>query len=211
MKKITRKQARILEFIKDFIAKHGFPPTIKEISEKFKVSGPTIYDQIESLKKKGYLKQITKKARALALTEFTEGCRGIKPTREIPILGKVPAGRPLLAIENLEGSIRIDADLVPKGDLFALRVKGDSMIGAHICEGDLVLVKKQDYAENNDIVVARINDEATVKRFFREDDKIKLVAENSNVAPLILDHKQIGEQAQVAILGKVVGLIRKIR
>lgn len=210
MRDLTARQRDVLNFIRAFTARHGVPPTVREIGEKFHVTPRAAFDHLRALERKGMLLRRAgpgRTARALTLSEAAGG-RASVPS--IPILGRIAAGQPILAEENREGELPIAAGALPwpAGDLFALRVRGESMINAHICDGDLVLVRRQDSAQANDIVVALVEseagDEATVKRFQREGDRVVLKPEHPTMSPIVVDP---GER-QVRILGKVVGLLR---
>lgn len=204
MKGLTDRQSEVLGFMRTFTQRHGLPPTVREVAERFRVTPRAAFDHIRALERKGALqRRVTARrtSRALTLTDH----RGSR-SREVPVLGRIAAGAPLLAEENREGSVPIDgAWLQSKGeDLFALRVRGESMVNAHIVEGDLVLVRKQETVEPGDIVVALLDNEATVKRFARQGDAIVLRAEHPTLPPIVV---QPGER-EVKILGKVVGLLR---
>jgi len=209
MRELTERQSDVLNFIKSFTARHGVPPTVREIGEKFRVTPRAAFDHLKALERKGMLQRRAsagRTSRALTLTEPVAGRGG----RSIPILGRIAAGQPLLAEENREGELGIAAESLPgRGeDLFALRVRGESMIDAHICDGDLVLVRRQDSAQVNDIVVAMIGSdseaEATVKRFQRDGQLVVLKPEHPTMAPIVIDPRE----RPVKILGKVVGLLR---
>lgn len=204
MKGLTDRQREILGFIRAFIHRHGLPPTVREVGERFHVTPRAAFDHIRALERKGALqRRVTAKRSSRALT-LADDRRS--PFRAVPVLGRIAAGAPLLAEENWEGSVPIDASwLQTKGeDLFALRVRGESMVNAHIVEGDLVLVRKQENAQSGDIVVALLDNEATVKRFGREGDAVVLRAEHPILPPIVV---RPGER-DVKILGKVIGLLR---
>ena len=210
MRELTARQRDVLNFIRAFTARHGVPPTVREIGEKFKVTPRASFDHLRALERKGMLQRRAgpgRTARALTLSEAAGG----RPTiSSVPILGRIAAGQPLLAEENREGELPIAAGALPAPaeDLFALRVRGESMVNAHICDGDLVLVRRQDSAQANDIVVALVEsesgDEATVKRFQRDGDHVVLKPEHPTMAPIVIDPRE----RRVSILGKVVGLLR---
>ncbi len=199
--KLTEKQAKVLGYIRDQISQRGHSPTIREIGKFMGISSTNgVRLHISALIRKGYLKKQELIARGIELARpLTEGI-----TR-VPLVGQVPAGTPIDAIENIEGEIAVDISFLPKGDSFTLKVVGDSMKKAGIFDGDLVLVKKQDTATSGDIVVAIIADEATVKRYFREGVQIRLQPENDEFEPIIVK-KNSGE---FRIAGKVVGLMRR--
>lgn len=211
MREMTARQREVLGFIRSFSARHGVPPTVREIGEKFKVTPRAAFDHLRALERKGMLQRrhsAGRTSRALTLTE-PGAAAGFRP---IPVLGRVAAGTPLLAEENREGELALAPSSLPNGgeDVFALRIRGDSMIDAHICDGDLVLVRRQDNAQANDIVVAMVasdatgEGEATVKRYLKDGSRIVLKPENPTMSPLIIDPKQ----REVRILGKVIGLLR---
>jgi repressor LexA len=212
MRELTDRQRDVLSFMRAFTAKHGVPPTVREIGEKFRVTPRAAFDHLRALERKGMLQRRSapgRTARGLTLTEAAGG-RAATGVVTVPILGRIAAGQPLLAEENREGELPITAAALPgRGeDVFALRVRGDSMIDAHICDGDLVLVRRQDNAQPNDIVVALVEsesgDEATVKRFQRDGGRVVLKPEHPTMAPIVIDPAE----RPVRILGKVVGLLR---
>ncbi|MFQ5829887.1 MAG: transcriptional repressor LexA [Candidatus Methylomirabilia bacterium] len=203
MRELTSRQREILAFIRTFSQRHGVSPTVREIGERFRVTPRAAFDHLKALERKGALQRrpsARRTSRALTLPD-----RGAT-VREVPVLGRIAAGQPLLAEENREGSIPILAEwLAGKGrELFALRVRGESMVSAHIVDGDLVLVRPQETAEPGEIVVALLDNEATVKRFGRQGEAIVLKPEHPTMAPIAV---KPGER-DVKILGKVVGLLR---
>jgi len=209
---LTQRQKEILEFIISHIEQYGYPPSIPEIQEKFSFKSPNaVSDHLEALERKGYIARRPHKSRGIEVLiqskpEKDENLNGGN-VAEVPIVGRVSAGTPILAEENLEGTLFVDRSLVrdPKG-VFALRVQGESMVKAGILDGDFVLIKQQPAAEQGEIVVALIEDEATVKRFYKDKNKIKLKPENDTMKPIVVDSKG----GSVRILGKVVGVIRKM-
>ena len=203
MKELTARQREVLAFIRTFTQRHGLPPTVREIGERFRVTPRAAFDHLRALERKGVLRRrLTTKRTSRVLTLADRG----PAVREIPVLGRIAAGLPLLAEENREGSVPILADwLAGKGeDLFALRVRGDSMVNAHIVEDDLVLVRRQETAEPGEIVVALLDNEATVKRFTRQGTAIVLKPEHPTMAPIVVKPGQ----RDVNILGKEIGLLR---
>jgi repressor LexA len=208
MRELTARQRDVLNFIRDFTARHGVPPTVREIGEKFRVTPRAAFDHLRALERKGMLQRRAAPGRTARGLTLTEAAGGRSQSASVPILGRIAAGQPLLAEENREGELPIAAGALPgRGeDLFALRVRGESMISAHICDGDLVLVRRQDSAQLNDIVVALVEseagDEATVKRFQRDGERVVLKPEHPTMAPIVVDARA------VRILGKVVGLLR---
>jgi repressor LexA len=211
MRELTARQREVLSFIRLFTTTHGVPPTVREIGGRFKVTPRAAFDHLRALERKGMLRRrhsVGRTSRALTLTD--PGVAG--GFRSVPVLGRVAAGAPLLAEENREGELPLLASALPNGgeDVFALRVRGDSMIGAHICDGDLVVVRRQDSAQVNDIIVAMLASEATgegevtVKRYLRDGGRIVLKPENETMSSIIVDPKQ----RDLKILGKVIGLLR---
>jgi repressor LexA len=208
MRDLTTRQQEVLGFIRAFTTRHGVPPTVREIGERFKVTPRAAFDHLRALERKGALQRRAsgrRTSRALTLP----GARG--DYRSVPILGRIAAGQPLLAEEHRDGELPVAASALPAdaSDVFALRVRGDSMIDAHICDGDLVLVRRQETAVPNDIVVALVEaegdtSEATVKRFQRDGHRVVLKPENGAMAPIVIDP---GER-HVRIVGKVIGLVR---
>ena len=208
MREMTERQRDILEFIKSFSGKHGVPPTVREIGDQFKVTPRAAFDHLKALERKGELQRRVSAGRTSRSLTVT-GSRAGESYR-LPILGRIAAGQPLLAVENREGDLEIaPASLPGRGeDLFALRVRGDSMINAHICEGDLVLGRRQEGAQVNDIVVAMVGSgddaEATVKRYQRDGERVVLKPEHPTMAPIVIDPRK----REFKIVGKVVGLLR---
>lgn len=199
---LTDKQKKVLEFIQRQITDRGHSPTIREIGEKFGIQSTNgVRTHINALIKKGYLKKEKFISRGLELTQsLTEGIG------RIPMVGSVPAGLPIDAIENIEGEIALDLSFLPRGESFTLTVIGDSMKNAGILDGDLVLVKKQRVAQKRDIVVAIIDGEATVKRYFPSEKSIRLQPENNDYKPIIVNKKS----GDFRIAGIVVGLLRRM-
>ena len=202
---LTPRQREVLEFIKRFLEEHQYPPTVREIGHHFGFVPRSVFDHLKALERKGYLKREATKSRSLQITDPTSPGRRPAHPREVPIVGRVAAGRPLLAVENLEGTVALPADWTNGGDVFLLRIQGDSMVGAHILPGDLALVRRQETAENGDIVVALVDDEATVKRFQRSGETLTLLPENPAMIPLTF-----APGARLEILGKVIGVIRRL-
>lgn len=200
--KQNSKQLQILRYIYDTVEKRGFPPTVREICQGVELSSTsTVHGHLSRLERKGLIVKDATKPRALEITEEGKKAIGIKPA-EIPVVGVVTAGQPILAVEDIEDYFPLPPDLAnDAGDLFMLRVRGESMINAGILNGDNVIVRKQTTATNGEIVVAMTDEnEATVKRFYKERDHFRLQPENDTMAPIIL--------TRVYIVGKVVGLYR---
>jgi repressor LexA len=203
-KELTSTQEKVLGFLKNFLREKGFPPTLREIASHFGLKGPKSPQKILGiLERKGYLRRVPGGSRAIEVLGVPTP-RG--QTLSVPIVGRVTAGEPILAIENIEGYINFDRSLVSSEDVFLLRVHGDSMIDAHIQDGDFALVRPQQNAENGEIVVALIEDEATIKRIFKKRDLIRLEPANPKMQPLVVKK---GEK-RVTIVGKVVGIFRKL-
>ena len=197
MKALTNRQTQVLEFIKDYKSRNSYLPTMREIADHFEISVKAAYDHIKALEKKSVIKCNIRRSRSIEIIKAVESDELIN----VPILGNVAAGIPLLAEENLEGYISIPARFLKRGEHFALRVKGDSMKDAGILEGDTALFVIQQNAENGNIVVALLNDEAiTLKRFYRETNRIKLKAENPVYPPIYTQN--------VKVLGKLVFILR---
>jgi len=202
---LTPRQKNVLDFLKNFLRKRGYPPSLREIASHFGLRGPKAPQKtLKILEKKGYLRRVQRGSRAIEILESFPLKKG--EALSIPIVGRVRAGEPCLALENIEGYIDLDRSLASSEDFFLLRVWGDSMIGAHIQDGDFALVKPQPNAENGEIVVALIEDEATIKRIFKKRDFIRLEPANPNMEPIVV--KKGGNK--VTIVGKVVGIFRKI-
>ncbi len=196
----TARQQAVLEFIRKHIMKKGFSPTVREIAKHFGFASPLSAQlHINALIKKGYLKKLPFKQRTLEIA-------GLKPAEDtkIPLLGRVRAGAPILASEDIEDYINIDKNLFKAEDGFALKVTGDSMIDAGIFEGDIALIAPHVEPANRDMVVALIEEEATIKRFFLKNGTVKLVPENKGMEPITLNAKD------VKIIGKVVGILRRL-
>jgi repressor LexA len=203
-KELTSTQEKVLNFLGDFLQEKGFPPTLREIAFHFGLKGPKAPQKtLNILEKKGYLRRVPGGSRAI---EILGGISPVGHTVSIPIVGSVRAGEPVLAIENIEGYINLDRSLVSSEDVFLLRVQGDSMIEAHIQDGDFALVKPQPNAEDGEIVVALIDDEATIKRIFKRRDLIRLEPANPKREPIVVKK----EEKKVSIVGKVVGIFRKL-
>lgn len=198
--KISDKQREILEYIKEMILKKGYPPTVWEICETVKLkSTSSVHSHLEQLERNGYIRRDPTKPRTIEITDDTFNLAR-RELVNVPLIGTVAAGAPLLAQENIESYFPIPAEILPNRETFMLTVKGDSMIEAGILSGDRVIVAQTDTAENGEIVVALLDDSATVKRFFREDGYIRLQPENSSMEPILVK--------QVRILGRVIGLFR---
>ena len=200
--KITKKQSEILEYIKNEILNRGFPPAVREICDAVHLkSTSSVHSHLESLEKNGYIRRDPTKPRAIEILDdnFNLVRREII---NVPIMGKVAAGSPILAVENVDGYFPIPSEYMPKGKTtFMLEVKGESMINAGIFNGDKVLVQQQTTAENGEMIVALVEDSATVKTYYKEDGYYRLQPENDDMALIIVD-------GELKILGKVIGVFR---
>lgn len=201
--KISAKQKQILEYIKKEIVDRGYPPSVREICDAVGLrSTSSVHAHLETLEKNGYIHRNPSKPRAIEIIDDTFNL----PRREVvnvPVLGRVAAGEPLLAVENVENYFPIPAEYMPNRETFMLRVKGESMINAGIFDGDTIMVQRQNNAENGEMVVALVGDSATVKTFYKEDGHFRLQPENDHMDPIIVDNVQI--------LGKVFGVFRFFR
>ena len=201
---LTTRQKKVLNFLKDYIRKQGFPPTLREIASHFGLKGPKAPQKsLSILERKGYIRKLPGGSRAI---EVLGSLQALNQTISLPIVGRVRAGEPILALENIEGYINFDRSMVSSEDVFLLRVQGESMIEAHIQDGDFALVKPQKDAENGEIVVVLIEDEATIKRIFKKRDLLRLEPANPQMEPIVV---RKGEK-KVAIVGKVIGIFRKM-
>jgi len=202
---LTGRQRQVYDFIRRSIDDRGYPPTLREIGAHMRIRSTNgVNDHLLALERKGYLRREDMKSRALRPTAAAGGV-----PREVPLVGRVAAGQPLLAIENIEGSLRVDSTLLPgeSGKFFALRVRGESMIGAGILDGDIVFVRQQEDAPSGTIVVALVNDEATVKTLQRDGERVRLMPSNPAVAPIVVGRE---DGRSLRILGVVVGVYRKL-
>ncbi len=213
---LTSRQREIFNFVREFIKKRGYPPSVREIGGHFHIYPRAVFDHLKALEKKGYLKRWGAMSRGLEILIFNGGepyglnqrtglhKEGKPLIREVPVLGKVAAGSPTLAVEHVEGTIPLPMEWAGGKDIFLLRVKGDSM-SPYILPDDYVIVRSQSSAENGDIVVTLLGEEATVKRFFKKGKRIELKPDNERWETI-----QIEEGAREAqILGKVIGVFRK--
>ena len=198
--KITAKQKEILEYIKAEILKKGYPPAVREICEAVNLkSTSSVHSHLETLEKNGYIRRDPTKPRAIEIIDDNFNLTR-REVVNVPIIGQVAAGQPLLAVENIENYFPIPTEFMPNAETFMLKVKGDSMINAGIFNGDKILVQKQSDAQNGDIVVALVDDSATVKTFYKEDGHFRLQPENDTMDPIIVN--------ECSILGKVFGIMR---
>jgi len=203
-KPLTKKQLKFLSFLKERLQERGYPPTVREIMDGIGLSSTNIVKKyLDVLERKGYIRRQFNSPRAIEIIEASDRSQ---ESRSVPIVGRVRAGTPHPAIEDVEGYLSVDKTICRSNNTFFLRVVGDSMIEAHIQEGDLVLVKPQPVANNGEIVVALINDEATVKRFYKKGHTIQLKPEHPTMKPIIIKEGQ----ADVHIIGKVTTVIRQL-
>jgi len=202
MKDLTQKQKQILEFITNFVKEKNYPPSIREIADHFQITPKGAYDHLKAIEKKGFIKTEKNRSRAIELVKTNTDVDF--DMIKIPLVGRVAAGAPILAEENIEEYLTFPRSMIPANserDIFALRVTGDSMIDAKINDGDIAIIKKTSTAENGDIVVALIDDEATLKYFFKEKDHIRLEPANAKYKPIITKN--------AIIIGKLIGLYRR--
>lgn len=201
--KISSKQKEILEFMKKEILSKGYPPAVREICEAVHLkSTSSVHAHLETLEKNGYIRRDPAKPRAI---EIVDDCFNLsrREVVNVPIVGTVTAGQPILAVENIEGYFPVPMDYMPNAETFMLKVKGESMINAGIFDGDYIIVQRQSHAQNGDFVVALIEDSVTVKTFYKENGCYRLQPENDYMSPIIVP--------EVEILGKVIGLFRRFK
>lgn len=198
--KISPKQKEILEYIKSQIIERGFPPAVRDICEAVHLkSTSSVHSHLETLEKNGYIRRDPTKPRAIEILDDTFNLTR-RELANVPLVGRVAAGEPILAQENIENYFPIPVEMLPNSPVFMLSVKGESMINAGILDGDMVLVEEKNTARNGDMVVALIEDGATVKTFYKEEGVIRLQPENDNMDPIIVK--------DVMIMGKVIGVFR---
>ncbi len=208
-KELTERQQAIFDFIAGIIRSRGAPPTIREIMEAFDINSTNgVRTTLAALEKKGHIRRHARLSRGIELVDQGKTTPAQYDTVEVPILGRVAAGSPILATENIDSSVHVDRSLLPSsGEVFALSVQGDSMIEAGILDGDVVVARQQETADRGEIVVALIDDEATVKRFDPGPDAIRLLPENSSYEPIVV---RPDEGINFRIAGRVVGLMRRL-
>ena len=201
---LNQRELEILFFIKRFIESKSYPPTVREICTGCNIkSTSTVYYSLEKLESTNYIRKDASKTRALEIVPQDDDILMLKKkTVDVPIVGHVTAGAPILAVQNIEDTMPLPVDFVSNKELFILKVKGESMINAGICDGDYVIIEKTNSARNGEKVLALIDDEATIKTFYKEKDRYRLQPENDNMEPFYFD--------KVDILGKIVGLYRKM-
>jgi repressor LexA len=201
--KLTVKQERVFNFIKKYKEESGYPPTVREITENLGLSGPNSAKKfLDILERKGWIRKTAKSSRAI---EILNEAKKVLPYM-VPVVGSIQAGTPILAIENIEENIAIDPSLAGDKDTFFLKVRGNSMIDAHIMDGDLAMVRPQSTVEQGEIAAVLIGEEATIKYFFKEDGFIRLQPANPRMEPILInDHKE-----HVKIIGKITGIVRRM-
>jgi repressor LexA len=204
-RELTDRQRQILDFVRAEVHRRGYPPSVREIGEAVGLSSSsTVHSHLAALESKGFIRRDPSKPRALEVLDFRDTERGVDvdSVRAVPLVGQVAAGAPILAAENIEETISLPSEIADDGAGFILRVSGDSMVDAGILDGDYVVVTPQQTAANGDVVVAMLDDEATVKRFYREADRVRLQPENASMEPIYA--------RDVTVLGKVTGLFRRV-
>jgi len=201
MKEATQRQKEVLDFIAGYINEHSYPPTIREVAGFFSISVKGAHDHLTALRKKGFLKQGDKKSRTMELVK--EEKEEEEDFTEIPILGSVAAGRPIMAVENMDGSIKMHRSLLKKGsNYFALKVKGDSMENAGIINGDLAVIEQKSMVHNGEIAVVMLEEAVTIKTFYRENARVRLQPENPKYSPIFCGR-------DVRVLGKLTSIYRE--
>lgn len=202
MERLTEKQKRVLKFIEQEVARCNYPPSVREIGKALGISSTaTVHGYLDILEEKGYILRMATKPRAIKILRDPEGYPELKCSFA-PMIGRITAGSPVLAEENLEGYFPVPEQLTAVEDCFVLQISGMSMVGAGISDGDYVYIRQQNTAENGEIVAVLLEDEATVKRIYREGGRYRLQPENDAYEPIIVN--------KVDVLGKVIGLFRKI-
>ncbi len=199
VKQLTLKQEDILSFIKDSIREEGFPPTVREIGDHFSITVKGAYDHVKAIEKKGFIKMEQNKSRAIVIVQDADAAP--VDAVAIPLLGRIAAGSPILASENIEEYLSFPRAMFKSGDFFALHVKGDSMVEGGIHDGDIAVIKKQNTAQNGEIVAALVEDEATLKRFKATGGKVHLIPENPAYKPIVTTN--------VTILGILKAVFRR--
>ena len=205
---LTTRQREVFDFIQAFIKERGYPPSIREIGKHFHIYPRAVFDHLKALERKGYLKRRSSMSRGLEILVFEEDRfrKESRPLiRDIPVLGRVAAGKPTLAVEHVEETLPLPAEWVKGREVFLLKVKGDSM-SPYILPGDYVIVRSQPSAENGDVVVTLMGDESTVKRFFKKGKRIELRPDNEHWETIRIENGS----GEVQILGKVTGVFRKV-
>jgi repressor LexA len=203
MEELTKRQRQVYGFLSSFLEEHGYPPTIREIQRHFRLASTKgVKDHLDRLEAKGYISRLSGSARAIELT----GPKEAEDVVQVPVVGRVAAGSPVLATENVVGTIPVSRSVARGDGFFFLRVQGDSMVDAAILDGDLVLVRPQPFVEQGRIAVVMVGDEATVKRFYREGGAVRLVPENPDYSDIVIPEGR----EEVRVLGRVVAVIRDV-
>ncbi len=210
MKDLTERQEKVLKYLEQYYRENGYPPTIREVGDSFEITAKGAYDHIHALEKKGYIRCHKNRSRAIEFMKASSDASKqaklqVSNMVNIPLVGNVAAGAPIVAEENIEEYISFPRSMLPQSQgLFALRVRGDSMKDASILDGDIAIIKKQEIADNGDIVVALIDDEATLKYYYKESDKkVRLEPANKNYKPIYTSN--------LVLLGKLVGMYRTMQ
>jgi repressor LexA len=202
---LTDRQQSILEFLKGFLQENGYPPTIREIGAHFGIRSPRgVQDHLEALERKGFIRRRRERSRGIELLSFSPGLTDPSNVVKLPLVGRVAAGEPVFSEENIEEWIEVDASFAAREGNFLLKVVGESMVEAHILDGDTIVVSPQETAQDGEIVVALVDDEATVKTFYREPGGIRLQPENASMEPIFVPEGD----SEVRIIGKVVAVMR---
>jgi repressor LexA len=196
MEELTKRQKEVLKFVADYSARQGFAPTVREVAAAMKIAIKGAQDHLAALQRKGYIERKSRRPRTIQVTAGPLSGR-------IPVLGRIAAGRPIDAVENFEGTVGAPAELFGRGDLFALEVRGDSMIGDHIVEGDLAIIRKQPRVENGQIAAVAVEGEVTLKRFHQRGATVELRPSNPAHKPIV------APASEVRVAGLMVGLLRK--
>ncbi|MHC4945389.1 MAG: transcriptional repressor LexA [Planctomycetota bacterium] len=201
---LTSRQRAVLDVIRGFLKREGVSPTLREIGRIMGLDLKSVAQHLDRLERKGYISRRPRESRNIRLRSLADL---IDPTGGgLPLVGRIAAGQPVLAEENLEARVKIDDFFGPKGDVFLLRVQGESMKGAGISDGDMVAVRLEGEVRNSDIAAVVLDDEATVKRFFQKGDRIRLEPENEAFEPMVVDPRK----KEIRVIGPVVGVIRKL-
>jgi len=204
MEQLSAKQARVLDFIQNHLRQTGYPPTVREIADKLGLAGPNSAKKfLDILERKGFIRRAPGCSRAIEIV----GAVRAAALRSLPVVGAIRAGKPVLAFENIEDHVAVDTSFARGEGLFFLRVKGDSMIDAHVMDGDLALIRPQPEVARGDMAAVLIGDEATLKYFYKEKNAIRLQPANPAYEPIVIKNKNA---AQVRIIGKVVGVMRRM-
>jgi repressor LexA len=199
MKDLTKRQKEVLSFISSYLSAHSYPPTIREIADHFTISVKGAHDHVTAMKRKGFIKQVDKRPRTIELTGVNK--ENMSSFIEVPILGTVAAGHPILSEENFDGNIMLHRSMLKKNKkYFALKIRGDSMSGAGILDGDMAIIEKQNSVQNGEIAVVVVDEAVTIKRFFKESTRARLQPENPAYKPIY--------SRDLRILGRLSGIIR---